>query len=147
MAKITFLDPTVQSAYNTLKAEITQKKTGISIQLHNTSKDYDKLVQADTSKHEKRHLLTGIEYKLDTIQDFINHVGNVTSKAMTLVMNTEPDGVAQKASLKQEEVELQAGLDAYGDKLREFNRSKSETLERIHAEVNPPSGGREFVTP
>ena len=52
MIRITFTDPAEQSAYDTWKAEITQKMTDISIQLQNVNKDYNKLIQAETSKHE-----------------------------------------------------------------------------------------------
>ena len=52
------MDPTDQSEYKTSKAEITQKKTDISIQLCNADKEYEKLVHPDTSKYEKRHIST-----------------------------------------------------------------------------------------
>ena len=62
-------------------------------------------------------------------------------------MNTEPDGVTQKANLKQEEGELQAEVDSYNEKLAEFIRYKSEALQSIYTEVKGPYGWGEFVTP
>ena len=147
MVSFAFIDPTEQSAYDTSKAEIRQKKTDISIQLRSVNKDHDELIKPETTKHEKRRLLTTIDYKLETMREVLNQLGNVKSKCMARVMTTDLDDVTQKAVLEQEEKELQAELQIYEEKLTEFNRSKSETIDRIHAEVKGPTGGGEFVTP
>ena len=96
MVQITFIDPVSQSAHSSCKDEITQRKTDISIQLWNAGKDYDKLIDTLTTKHDKKRLLANIEYKLETIYDIFNTMGTVICKTTLLVMSTQADEVAQK---------------------------------------------------
>ena len=67
---------------------------------------------------------------------------------MLLVMSTQADEVAQKNELKKEEKELQEELDSYEEKISEFTRARSDTLNKINMEVNVHPGVRGgFVAP
>ena len=63
---------------------------------------------------------------------------------MAQVMSTDAVDVSHESIMEQQTKELEAKLDKYEEKLREFNRSKSETLDRIDKEVRGGGGEGEF---
>ena len=56
-----------QSTYNICKEEMKQLKTNIIFNIKNATKYFDRLVAESATKHDKKHLLQGIEFKIDSM--------------------------------------------------------------------------------
>ena len=66
---------------------------------------------------------------------------------MAQVMLTDAEDVSHKSLLEQETKEFESELESYEEKLHEFARSKSETIDRIDKEVNKGEGFAIPTTP
>ena len=114
MVRVTFSDPKDQSAYDALKGDLKNKRTDITIQIKNLTKNYNEFINHEATRHEKKRLLTSIHYKTEAIEQNLNQLNDVTSKCMAQVMSMVAEIVSHKYLLEQETKKLEAELDTYG---------------------------------
>ena len=84
-----------QSAYEALKAGITNKKTDIT-------KAYNNIIKPEANRHGKKQLMTSIHYNTEAIGQILNQLNDVTSKCMAQMMTTDVENVSHKSLLEQE---------------------------------------------
>ena len=93
----------------------TVEKLGLgnTSQIKNLSKDYNKLIKPETTRHEKKCLLTSSHYKTKAIGKILNQLNDVRRKCMAQVMFTGAEDESHKSLLEQERKEPKAELDTY----------------------------------